>query len=326
MNPGQILEISGNYWQACTLHAGINLDVFTLIGHEQQTGKDIAQELNADNRSVTILLNALAAMGLLVKQGDTYSNTVASQSFLSKDSAKYIGYMLKHHHNLMSSWIQLDKGIKTGKPVRSSVNQQEEEERESFLMGMFNMAMSLAPALVREIDLSERSHLLDLGGGPGTYAIHFCLHNPDLKATVCDLPTTRPFAEMTIEKFGLTDRIDFKDVNYLEQDIPGRYDVAWLSHILHSQGPQECREIIQKTISSLKAGGKIIIHDFLLNNSMDGPLFPAIFSLNMLLGTEHGQSYSEQQVMDMLIEAQVKEVKRTPIQSPNDSGIILGRI
>ena len=59
---------------------------------------------------------------------------------------------------------------------------------------MFNLAMNLAPVLVPKIDLSNRRHLLDLGGGPGTYAIHFCLNNPQLKATVYDLPTTRPFA------------------------------------------------------------------------------------------------------------------------------------
>jgi hypothetical protein len=69
-----------------------------------------------------------------------------------------------------------------------------------------------------------------------------------------------------------------------------------------------------------------MIHEFLLNNEMDGPLFPALFSLNMLLGTDHGQSYSEQQIMDMLAKAGASEIRRLPIQTPNDSGIIQGRV
>jgi hypothetical protein len=191
-------------------------------------------------------------------------------------------------------------------------------------MGMFNMAMGLAPRIVPAIDVSNRQHLLDLGGGPGTYAIHFCLHNDALKATVYDLPTTRPFAERTIQQFKLADRIDFMDGNYLEGPVAGRYDVAWLSHILHGEGPADCRMIIQKTVDALEPGGMIIIHEFILNNSMDGPLFPALFSLNMLLGTESGQSYSEEQIIDMLAVAGARDIRRIAIKSPNDSGIIVG--
>jgi hypothetical protein len=77
-------------------------------------------------------------------------------------------------------------------------------------------------------------------------------------------------------------------------------------------------------ITSLESGGIIIVHDFILDDSMDGPLFPTLFSLNMLLGTSSGQSYSEKQITDMLSGAGVKEIQRISVQSPNDSGIILG--
>ncbi len=147
-----------------------------------------------------MLLNALAAMNLLNKKDNRYSNNSAGL-FLRKDSPGYIGYMIMHHHHLVESWFQLDKGVITGKPVRTRAVFNDEEQRESFLMGMFNMAMSIAPGLAKEIDLSDRRHLLDLGGGPGTYAIHFCMNNPHLKATIYDLPATRPFAEKTIQRF-----------------------------------------------------------------------------------------------------------------------------
>jgi hypothetical protein len=323
-NPGQLLETSGGYWLSCALHAAVKLDVFTVIGKEQMTADHIAQKLNGDKRAVSMLLNALTAMNLLTKRGDTYSNTPFSTAFLSKGSPQYLGNIIMHHHHLMESWSKLDSAIISGHPLRSRSSFSDEEWRESFIMGMFNMAMNLAPGLIKEIDLSDRHQLLDLGGGPGTYAIHFCLHNPQLKATVYDLSTTRPFAEKTIEKFGLADRVEFKDGNYLEEAIEGVYDVAWLSHILHAEGPGDCQEIIQKAVSVLEPGSMIIIHDFILNNTMDGPLFPALFSLNMLLGTPRGQSYSETQIKDMLAKADVKEIKRIPFESPNDSGILAG--
>lgn len=297
-----------------------------MIGDDNVTGEEVAQRVDGDMRGVTMLLNALAAMGLLAKEGYRYTNTQASKSLLVEGSPQYIGYILMHHHFLVESWARLHEAVETGGPVRQRPHN-DERRRESFLMGMFNLAMGLAPRVVSQIDLKDRHHLLDLGGGPGTYAIHFCLADPRLKATVYDLSTTRPFALRTIEQFDLADRIDFMVGNYVEDDIiRGDYDVAWLSHILHAEGPDECQGIIRKTVSALKPGGLILIHDFILDDTLDRPLFPALFALNMLLGTPHGRAYSESQIKNMLAKAGAKEIHRIPFQSPNDSGIIAGHV
>lgn len=324
LNPGPLLGLSGNYWKSATLHAGVKLDVFTVIGEGVVTDKDLAQRLGCNQRAVTMLLNALTAMELLEKAEDKFSNTHIGKSLLSKKSPDYIGYIIVHHHHLMESWSRLDQAVKTGLPLRQRASYSDDEWRENFLMGMFNIAMGSAPLVAKEIDLSHRKHLLDLGGGPGTYAIHFCLSNPQLAATVYDLPTTQPFAEKTIKKFRLQDRIGFMGGDYLEEDIKGTFDVAWLSQILHGEGPEVCRRMIQKTVKVLEPGGLIIIHDFILANTMDGPLFPALFSLNMLLGTSEGQSYSEAQITEMLFDAGVKEIRRLPFKGPNDAGIMVG--
>jgi hypothetical protein len=70
----------------------------------------------------------------------------------------------------------------------------------------------------------------------------------------------------------------------------------------------------------------IIVHEFILDNTMDGPLFPALFSLNMLLGTTNGRSYSEREIMEMLTRAGVREIERLPFRLPSDSGIMRGVI
>ncbi len=324
INPGQLLEISGDYWKACALHAGVKLDIFTAIGEKGRTDVEIAKKLNLDKRATAAFLNALTAMNLLKKTGEIYSNTRSSKSFLSKDSQDYIGYFILHHHDLVVKWSQLDQVVKSGKPIRTGASQKDKGQRESFIMGMFNLAKGLAPRLADQINVSNRRHLIDLGGGPGTYAVYFCLKNPRLKATVYDLPSTQPFAEKIIKKFGLSDRIDFIEGNYLEDDIEGTYDVALLSNILHAEGHENCQMIINKTVAALEPGGLIVVHEFVLDSTMDGPLFPALFSLNMLLGTDAGQSYSEEQIMRMLESAGLKKIERHPFQGPSASGIITG--
>ncbi len=193
-------------------------------------------------------------------------------------------------------------------------------------MGMFNTASVTAPVYSKIIDLENCTHLLDLGGGPGTYAIYFCLNNPMLKATVFDLPGTRKFAEKTITSFNLSEKIQFKDGSYLDEktDLKQEYDAVWLSHILHGEGQKDAESIIAKAVNALKPNGKILIHEFILDNTMDGPLFPALFALNMLIATDEGQAYSEAQLEAMLEKCEIINIKRLDVKSPNNADIMVG--
>ena len=231
-----------------------------------------------------------------------------------------------HHHHLMAGWSRLDEAVRSGGPIRDRVAHGDDETvRESFLMGMFNLASQLAPAIAQSLDLSGCARLLDLGGGPGTYAIHFCLVHPELSAVVYDLPTTRSFAEGTIARFNLSDRIRFTAGDYHRDLLPTGFDAVWLSHVLHADGPQACAALLAKAVAALNPGGRLMVQEFILNDAKDGPQFPALFSLNMLLGTEAGQSYSESELIAMLQAAGLSDVRRLALDLPNGAGVISGR-
>jgi hypothetical protein len=237
-----------------------------------------------------------------------------------------MGHIIMHHHHLLPGWARLHESVQSGQPLRDPDSHKDDEiARESFLMGMFNLASLLAPRITGAIDLSGRRRLLDLGGGPGTYAIHFCLANPELSATVYDLPTSRTFAEKTVAGFDLSQRIDFMAGNYHLDPLPQGIDVAWLSHILHIDGPEACAALLSKTVAALMPGAVLLVQEFILNDAKDGPQFPALFSLNMLLGTDTGQSYAQGELIAMLTEAGLSNVRRLEIELPNGAGILMGR-
>ncbi|MGW8312473.1 MAG: methyltransferase [Desulfuromonadales bacterium] len=323
--PPELLKISGCYWGSCALHAGVNLGLFTPLSESPATAAELAARLELDERGLAMLLDALSAMELLEKNASVYRATPFAAEFLSANSNSYLGHIIQHHHHLVESWSRLDQVVRSGKPGRRRVSHDaSERERESFLLGMFNLAMLLAPKIVKQVDLSGRKHLLDLGGGPGTYAIHFCLENPLLRATVYDLPTTRPFAEKTIARFGLQERVKFSAGDFQEDSLSGHYDVAWLSHVLHGEGSAGCRRMLQKSVTHLEPGGQLLVQEFILDDSRDRPLFPALFSLNMLLGTPHGKAYSEGELTSLMEAAGLERVQRLPIELPNGSGILCG--
>ena len=325
--PSELLQLSGGYWSACALHAGVKLDVFTALSGIEMNAAELAGRIGVDVRGGGMLFNALTALGLLVKRDERYNTTVFAADYLCRTSPQYLGHIIMHHHHLMDGWSRLDEAVSSGHAVWKWVSDSNEETvRESFLMGMFNLAMLLAPKIVPEINLEGQRRLLDLGGGPGTYAIHFCQHNSGLTAVVYDLPSTRSFAEKTIERFGLSARISFNDGDFLNNDIDGRFDVAWLSHILHSEGPDGCAVVLKKAMSALEPGGMILVQEFMLDDSQDGPPFPALFSLNMLLGTPDGQAYSQAELLKMLSDAGFCNLQRLTLELPNGAGIIAGSV
>jgi hypothetical protein len=324
LSPGEILGISGSFWKSLTLHAAVRLEIFTLIGEESLTASEIGAKSKGNERGVTMLLNALAGMGLLAKEEGRFRNTPAGKAFLTKDSPRYVGFMVRHHANLVDSWSRLDEAVRSGLPVRSRAAESE-SSLEDFLLGMHSNSMGFAPRATREIDLQGRRRLLDLGGGPGTWSIQFALANPALQATVFDLPPSRPFAEKTIASFGVSDRVRFHPGDFIADDLPCCYDVAWLSHILHGEGPETCREIIAKAVGALEPGGLIMIHEFILDEDETHPPFASLFSLNMLTGTESGRSYTKGELAEMLTAAGVKKIHLLPLQGPTESRILAGQ-
>jgi hypothetical protein len=325
--PADLLQLSGGYWSACALHASVRLDIFTPLVERSLTAEELAGILESDVRGTRMLLNALTALELTEKIGDKYASTPFAAKYLCRASQQYLGHIILHHRHLMASWSRLDTAVITGNPDTERVSLSTDGDvQENFEMGMFNLAMQVAPQLVPQIDLRGHRRLLDLGGGPGTYAIHFCRHNPELRAVVYDLPITRPFAEKTITRFGLTDRIDFVAGDFMNDEIEGRYDVAWLSHILHGAGPEGTAVILEKAVAALEKGGLIMVQEFILDDNQCSPLFPALFSLNMLLGTPAGQSYSQRELFEMLASAGVRELRRHSLDLPNGAGVIAGTI
>ena len=325
-NIPDLLELSGGYWSTCALHTAVKLDIFTALDGTFRTADEVAQLRHSDPRATGMLLDSLTALGLLEKRDNSYSATSFSAEKLSKASPGYLGHIIMHHHHLMSGWARLDEAVISGRPIKEPVSHsQNESMRESFLMGMFNLASQLAPKIAAAVALSGCNRLLDLGGGPGTYAIHFCLANPDVSAVIYDLPTSRTFAEGVINRYNLSDRIDFTPGDYHADPIPSGFDVAWLSHVLHSECRSASVALLRKTVDSLNQDGILMVQEFILDNAKDGPLFPALFSLNMLLGTDAGQSYSGEELSAMMIEAGLTDVKRIVIDLPNGAGIMSGR-
>lgn len=324
--PSALIQASGSYWESCALHAAVHLDLFSLLEDSDLDIQIIARKLNCPVRGLDMLVTAMCSLNLLRRQGNLCCLTSFSRQYLCRRSPDYLGHILEHHRHLVSSWAHLDEAVLKAEPTRrrSSSETASVEERKSFLMGMYNMANTQAKQCVPYIDLAGKTKLLDVGGGTGAYAIHFCRQNPNLLATVFDLPTSQSFATQVIAQSGMKERIAFYAGDFTYDPLPNGFDVAWLSHILHGAGAAQSARIVTKAAQALEPGGLLLIQEFIVDNDRNGPVFPALFSLNMLVGTAKGQSFTERELEDFMLGAGLTDIRRLPLELPQGCGIMAG--
>ena len=320
-----LLRVSGAYWTSCAIHSGVEIGIFSALHDAAMRPEELANSLGCEARGLDCLLAALAALGLLQKQDDWYALVPAARQYLSAHSPDYMGHIILHHHHLMPAWSRLSEAVRSGTSVRESSHRTaDSDEREHFLLGMFNVASQQAQGIARALDLRGKTRLLDLGGGPGTYAVHFCLNNPQLTADVYDLPSTRPFAKKIIARYKLTDRVHFVEGDFMRENVTGRYDVVWISQILHAMGDDSSAELLEKAARVLTPGGLMLVQEFILHDTRDGPVHPALFGCNMLVGTEDGKAYTESELIKLVRKSGASDVQRLKMDLPQGCGIISG--
>lgn len=268
-----------------------NLGIFELLTSPRTAG-DIAGSLKTDPRATGILLDAIASLGLLRKTRDAYRNTPLAKRFLLRSSSLYQGDMLRHADSLWKSWSGLDGVVRNGRPVP-----REGRDHDAFIRAMQNNSVLTAPGVVASLDLRGVRTALDLGGGPGTYGIEFARRG--IEVTLFDLPDTMAIAREIVGASGVKG-VRFLHGDFHTDDIGTGYDLVLVSQILHSLSPEESIELLRKVRTALNPGGKAVIHEFALAENRAAPPSGALFSINMLVNTEGGRSYTPREMTGWL--------------------------
>ena len=326
----QIMSMARGFQVAKMLMVAVDLGLFDFLA-EEKSAVETAAWLKAEPRATGIFLNGLAALGILNKEGDSFRNGDLAARYLVRGSENYRGAIISHMgHTWKRGWEELEETIRVGHPPAADPEkwvdarpERDEAEVRAFIWGMHAIARDLAPKVAAKLDLSGVRRLLDLGGGPATYAITFAQANPELAATVFDLPLHLKIARENIAKNGLTDRVETLAGNFLQDDIGTGYDFIWVSQILHSHDEEHCRLIIAKSVAALKGGGKLAIQDFYLNADGASPTGAAMFGVHMLAVTPRGRAYTHGEVAAWMQAAGLSAPAF--IQSGMDASILVAR-
>lgn len=288
----------------------LRLGVFEQLSDEPRTADDVAMAIGGDPRGTRVLLDALVGFEYAVRDESAYR---------AAPGAKWLGTGYRTvfsfwHRVLFDQWRDLERSIVEGNPAVDFYGWLGGDPE---ALGEFQaMLGELADAVVPDLPLSlpNARRLLDIGGGHARYATAFCQANPDLRATVLDLPGTLDTGRA--HAAALDGRIEFREGDWLTDDLGADHDVVLLFNVLHCLAPDRARDLLRRVGDAAQAGATVLIleetPDVAPEAGGTGAAWVPMFSLN-LFHTQGGQIHAESDLAEWLSEAGFGDVSSIPV-------------
>ena len=302
LKAAEIGRIWRAFWTARPLITANNLDVFKHL-KTPKTAAQTAARTKTDPRAMEILLDAVAALGLIEKKSGRYVNGETANSLLVPSSPYYQGDIIRHADHLWKRWSRLDDVVRTGEPAP-----REQTDMGPFIMGMHNLAVFKTGPVLDAAGLDGVANALDLGGGPGTYTMEMKKRGVG-EVTIFDRPEAVKIARKNLRRHAVSG-VRFLTGDFLSDNIGAGYDFVLMSQIMHSNSAEGCLSLLKKVRASLNRKGRAVIHDFRLEEGRAAPLSSALFSINMLVGTPGGRCYTYSEYRSFLRQAGFARVRK----------------
>lgn len=278
-----------------------NYRIFDLLEKGSKTSGAVARALSSDRRATELLLDSLVSLTLLKKTGTLYKNRPVASKYLVSGKPGYQGDILRHYHTMWENWSGLDTTLKTGKPCKKS------HDHEAFILGMHNLASQKVRKVMDTLNLAGIHRLIDIGGGPGTYSIAFA--KKKIEVTLMDSPDTLRIAGKVIRKSGMQKHIQLLPGDFTKDEIGNNYDMVFISQIFHAYSEKACNALLKKGIAALNPGGRVVVHEFYLDETKTHPPAGAIFSINMLVNTPQGRTYTKGEICSWMRKAGLADIR-----------------
>jgi len=322
--PDDLAQTIRGFQDSRAVLTGIELDAFSAVANGASAGQAAAQ-MGTDPRATEMLLNALAALGLLSKHDGTFHNTAVSARYFVAGSPDDARAATMHTAHLWHRWSTLTDCVREGTAVaRREPREVDDRWTRPFIAAMHRNARERAPHVVGAIGAAGVRRMLDVGGGSGAYSIAFAQASAELHAEVLDRPEVLELAQVHIDRAGLGGRVTTREGDLRADTFGQGYDLVLVSAICHMLSPGENRDLLRRCRQALAPHGRVVIQDFILEEDKTAPKMAALFSLNMLVGTEAGASYNESEYAEWLGEAGFGEAIR--VRLPGPSGLMVGQV
>jgi len=291
-----VSKIAFGFMASKALFAGLHIDVFSRLAEGPKTSAEISKASNVPINRVTTLMTALTSIGLVDRNDETYSNSPGADAFLARGAKYEFGDYLRYQidrqmYPFLDQLNDVLDGTLEADAIDSYQNWMSDPD-EARLYCNAQHAGSLGPGrtIARLVDLSDARSLLDVGGGTGAMSIRLLEAYPDLSSTIIDFPNVAEIGWNFISDAGLVDRMRYIPSNALTSEWPSEQDAILMSYLISGIPGSEVEGLLQNAFDNLVPGGRLMVHDFMVEDDRSGPPMAALWQLQHMAFTPEARS------------------------------------
>lgn len=324
--PHPFADASSSVGLGFALGSAVKLKITDQLTMEFKDVKSIAKGANVSEVGAELILDCLDALGYAQKKGTKYAFTKRGFKNLSEQSSSNFRYFILFCDYLYKGYIHLDETIQLGKrPQSNMLEEMTDYEWELFSRAMIDISRTNFKEVAKKIPVAKsNTKLLDLGGSHGLYSIELCERNPNLKATIVDLPPVKKYADACIAKNNASKNVSFLPSDFMKDELPKGVDIILAFNIIHGLNPTENETLAQKVFKSLNNGGMYIILDQIKGiggSSQMSKATTSYMALN-LLHQAGGKTYSKSEIDTFTNKVGFKKTELKKLNAPG-FGIVI---
>lgn len=325
ITPERVIGLGMGFLNSKALLSAVELGVFTELAKGPADLAELSRRLGLHDRSARDFLDALVALEMLERDGETYRNTPETDRFLDRAKPSYVGGILEMANaRLYGYWGSLTEALRSGKPQNEAKDKEDffgsiyadPERLKGFLAAMSGISAGAARAIAAKFPWENYKTFLDVGAAQGMVPVTLARAHPHLTGGGFDLVQVKPVFDEFVARQGLSNRLKFHAGDFFKDLLP-KAEVVIMGHILHDWDLTQKRILLAKAYEAIPKGGAVVVYDAIIDDERRKNAFGLLMSLNMLIETPGGFDYTGADCQSWMRDAGFMDTRIEPLAGPN---------
>ena len=290
----RLQRLARAFTESAVFYAAIDLELFTHVADGAGTIAELAVAMGTSELNAERLVVVCLAMGLLERRGDRIVNAADCEKFMVKGQPGYAGPWMEFTRPEVPQWFDLTAKLTDPSPPKTLglYDGLTVERARRYHQATYSIGMGAGRRFCRQVDLTGRRRMMDLGGGSGAYSINAVQTFDGLEAVVFDLPPVTVVTQEYLEENGVADRVSTQGGDFIADPLPTGCDVAVMASNLPIYDARNIQRVVTKAFDALEPGGEMHLVGEMLGPDGIGPLDAALWGMAEIHYGSGGRAHS----------------------------------